>query len=365
MPRVKDNLSFRATGEANFQPLGQRVLRRGRGWSGEGEWSEQGERMEGTLLMRWEKGYEEKLAVVTDLPPEHANVAWYQMRFWIEDEYKDHKRGGLRWEQTKMTNPARAKRLWLAMAMAMQLAILVGGQLEEEERVRQARKRGRGKARKPKRVGRPAKPIRRPRDREQSCLARGQQAISAAAVRGEALPVGYGVAEAWPIHTYAVGKAPSSYVKKRKHKEMTKRQRKSKQAEARRRERAEQAEQRRVEQAARRKLRQEKAREKKPPKKEQDATGQASAKARVGTRQHRQREREAHLREREQLHRDREQQQEERQRWHEEIAHERQLRLARKQERADRRAQAALASRRSASPLFVSQEAFAPPAQPP
>lgn len=68
MLRVKEDLSFKAQGEENFAPIGMRVQRRGRGWRGVGEWSEHGERMEGTLLIRWEKGYEEKLAVVTGMP---------------------------------------------------------------------------------------------------------------------------------------------------------------------------------------------------------------------------------------------------------------------------------------------------------
>src|SRR5712671_4873345 len=142
-----------------------RVKRRGRGWKGKGEWSEHGEQMSGTVLMRWEKGYEEKLMVVTDLDEKEANAAWYQMRFWIEDEYKDHKSGGWGWEQTKMTDPKRAERQWLARAVAMQIAVLVGGQEEaqEQEHKRRAAKKRKGK----RRVGRPPKPTCRPRGREQ------------------------------------------------------------------------------------------------------------------------------------------------------------------------------------------------------
>jgi len=128
MLRVNEDLSFRAVGEETFSPMGQRVKRRGRGWKGKGEWSEHGEQMSGTVLIRWEKGYEEKLVVVTDLDEKEANAAWYQMRFWIEDEYKDHKSGGWGWEQTKMEDPKRAERQWLARAVAMQMAVLVGGQ---------------------------------------------------------------------------------------------------------------------------------------------------------------------------------------------------------------------------------------------
>src|SRR5258708_38276959 len=81
-------------------------------------------------VIRWEKGYEEKRVVDAYMDEKEANTAWYQMRFWIEDEYKDHKSGGWGWEQTKMTDPGRAERQWLARAVAMQLAVVGGGEQE-------------------------------------------------------------------------------------------------------------------------------------------------------------------------------------------------------------------------------------------
>ncbi len=198
--RVSLQMGFRAEGEADFVAIGKRVRRRGRGWKGKGAWSETGARLQATLLVRWEKGYEEAIAVVTDLSEEEVELAWYLMRFWIEDEYKDHKSGGWGWQHTKMEDPKRAERLWLAMAVAMQIVVLVGGLEEarqEEQRSRKARQR-----KQPRRVGRPAKPQHKPRGREQSCLVRGQQSIQAAVIRAEALPQGYVVSEPWPKHTY-------------------------------------------------------------------------------------------------------------------------------------------------------------------
>ena len=228
MLRVNEDLSFRAEGEENFSPIGQRVKRRGRGWKGKGEWSEHGEQMSGTVVIRWEKGYEEKLVVVTDLEEKEANAAWYQMRFWIEDEYKDHKSGGWGWEQTKMTDPKRAERQWLARAVAMQIAVLLGGQ---EEAAEQERKRKQACKRSLKRrVGRPPKPICRPRGREQSVLVTGQQTIQAAVVRGEEIPVGHVVTEDWPKQTYRVAKPTKSWAKKCKEKEANQRYQKNKRA---------------------------------------------------------------------------------------------------------------------------------------
>ncbi len=45
MLRVKESLSFRGQTEEIFSPMSMRIKRRGRGWSGKGEWSEDGERM--------------------------------------------------------------------------------------------------------------------------------------------------------------------------------------------------------------------------------------------------------------------------------------------------------------------------------
>lgn len=62
--------------------------------------------------------------MVTDLLSEATEATWYGMRAWIEGGYQDAKRGGWQWEQTKLTDPPHAERLWLALA----LATLVGGE---------------------------------------------------------------------------------------------------------------------------------------------------------------------------------------------------------------------------------------------
>lgn len=68
--------------------------------------------------------------MLTDLSPEQAQICWYRMRSWIECLFKDIKRGGLGWHHTKMTDPARAERLWLAIAVATMWLVSVGGQAE-------------------------------------------------------------------------------------------------------------------------------------------------------------------------------------------------------------------------------------------
>jgi hypothetical protein len=378
MLRVKEDLSFKAQGEEHFAPIGMRVRRRGRGWGGVGEWSEHGERMQGTVLIRWEKGYEEKLAVVTDLGEKEGNVAWYQMRFWIEDEYKDYKSGGWGWEQTRMKDPKRAERLWLAMAVATQMAVLVGG--EEEAREQEQKQRKSRKGERKRRVGRPPKPIHRPRGREQSCLMRGQQAIQAAVVRGEEVPRGHVVTEAWPKQTYAVSKPTKSWVKKSKEKEAKKRYQRNKQA------RACQAEQtappnteRELEKKDRPATPPKQVQRRERAKQEKDAKRQlvqlkqeARLKEQEERKQHKQEKREERQRELEQkrerrlrVREEREQERLRRKLWHEEIQHERELRLARKQARMARLALAAQAKPSALSTIFDSDEALVPLPKPP
>jgi hypothetical protein len=221
MMRVNEMMGFRAEGEEIFRPIGERVSRRGRGWTGAGEWSEQGERVRGTLMVRWEAGYEEKLAVVTDETGEDAEVAFYQMRFWTEDGFKDQKRGGWRWEQTKMSDPQRASRLWLVMAVTMLWAVRVGSEEEGREQAQHKRQ----KHTQPGKRGRPRKQFHRPRAREQSVIVRGQQTISVAATLGRELPLGHVRAQPWPRHLYAVGKPASSWEKKRKRRQQRRRAR--------------------------------------------------------------------------------------------------------------------------------------------
>jgi hypothetical protein len=351
MLRVNEELSFREVGEESFSPLGMRLKRRGRGWSGKGEWSEHGERMEGTVLIRWEKGYEEKIVVVTDLSEKEANAAWYQMRFWIEDEYKDHKSGGWGWEQTKMTDPGRAERQWLARAVAMQIAVLLGGQEEAEEQERK-RKNARKRSGK-RRVGRPPKPVCRPRGREQSVLMAGQQSIEAAVIRGQEIPVGHVVTEEWPKQTYRVAKPTKSWAIKCREKQAKKRHQKNKQA------RACQAEKEEVGTTAAKSKK--KGQQAKPPKhvsrcerikQEQQAKRWLSQ----HKREEREQEKEAHRiqkqREREERRQEQEQKRDRRLRareerelerlrrlqWHEQVKHKREQRLSRKQERLARRA---------------------------
>jgi hypothetical protein len=65
--------------------------------------------------------------VLTDLAPELSDASWYGLRSWIEQFFKDGKRGGWQWQRTRMTEAARAERLWLGLAVATLWLVRVGG----------------------------------------------------------------------------------------------------------------------------------------------------------------------------------------------------------------------------------------------
>lgn len=83
-----------------------------------------------TLAVSWDAQYSEPWLIVTDLTPPQVEPNYYALRAWIESGFEDVKRGGLYWEQTKMTDPARAERLWLVMAVAILWLVRVGGEAQ-------------------------------------------------------------------------------------------------------------------------------------------------------------------------------------------------------------------------------------------
>ena len=143
--------------------------------------------LECTLLAYWGEGHEQPWVVVSDLPPEAANVCWYGMRAWIEQGFKRIKRGGWQWQYTRMDDPARAERLWLAVAIATWWLLSVGGETDEEiavETVAAVPHTQRGS---------------KPRWRLIAIFRRGWNRIMAALIadHGE-LPMGKGRPEPWP-----------------------------------------------------------------------------------------------------------------------------------------------------------------------
>jgi hypothetical protein len=133
-PFLRINLggTFRPQGQARFVPLRTFAPAPGTRWRGRGTaFSTKECRLPCTLLAYWEAGCTEPWLILTDLPPEAADAGWYGLRAWIEQGFKLTKRGGWQWQRTRMTDPGRASRLWLAVAVATLWLVRVGGAAED------------------------------------------------------------------------------------------------------------------------------------------------------------------------------------------------------------------------------------------
>lgn len=180
--------SFCPDGSARFVPLRQMVSKVGMSWSGQGTaFSTLGRQMAGTLLGWWGPGYKEPWLILTDLDPQQGDAYWYGLRGWIEQGFKDSKRGGWQWQHTRMEDPQRAERLWLAIAVATLWLLRVGGAAEATAEAKQTT----GDI----------------WQREQMCrkcwgkssvFARGLRGISMALMKHGQLPLGQWLPEPWP-----------------------------------------------------------------------------------------------------------------------------------------------------------------------
>jgi hypothetical protein len=131
-PFLRVNLggTFRPAGLARFYPLRRFAPTVGQRWQGLGT-AFSTNRLDCTLLAYWAEGCADPWLVLTDLPPEAADAGWYGLRAWIEQGFKLIKRGGWQWQRTRMTDPGRASRLWLAVAVATLWLVRVGSEVED------------------------------------------------------------------------------------------------------------------------------------------------------------------------------------------------------------------------------------------
>lgn len=70
-----------------------------------------------TLLVHCDSAHRHPWRLLTDLAPEAVQASWYGLRAWIEQGFKDLKRGGFQWNRTRMREPERVNRFWLVLAV--------------------------------------------------------------------------------------------------------------------------------------------------------------------------------------------------------------------------------------------------------
>lgn len=130
--RINTGGTFRPAKSVQYHPLRKFVPQTGTQWVGSGT-AFQGprRRLNCTLLARWDAGYKDPWLLLTDLAPSAGEACWYGLRAWIEQGFKITKRGGWQWQRTRMSDPQRAARVWLAVAVATLWLLSVGGMAED------------------------------------------------------------------------------------------------------------------------------------------------------------------------------------------------------------------------------------------
>jgi len=186
--RVNAGGTFRPAGRARYAPLRSFAApsadRRIAGTAFQGSVR----RLPCTLLVRWEAGQAEPWFLLTDLPPAAADACWYGLRAWIEQGFKLAKRAGWQWQATRVTDPARAARLWLAVAVATLWLVSLGGAAEAALPVSTV----------PALPAPPRRATATTRPRLVSVFRRGYALWLAALLDGRPLPTGRFHPEPWP-----------------------------------------------------------------------------------------------------------------------------------------------------------------------
>ena len=192
--RINLRSMYRPKGRADFLPMSQLLPSAGCVWAGKITCFTHNS-VEGTLLACWGPQYKEPWLILTDLPSERASAAWYGMRSWIEDSFKDLKRDGWQWQNTRMQDPARAARFWLALAVATLWVVSVGGEADahlpasslELLPLSHIARRTKSRSFQPRHL---------------SCFTRGLILILAALLQQHSIPFGVFIPEPWPLKTY-------------------------------------------------------------------------------------------------------------------------------------------------------------------
>src|SRR5437588_12804673 len=113
------------------------------------------------------------------------------MRNWVEAGFKDTKRGGWQWHQTKMKDPERAARLWVAIEVATLWVVSVGGQAEATQTCS-------GLEALPEQHIARRTATKQSRPRLVSCFGQGVRLILVALLQHQDCPVGCFLAQPWP-----------------------------------------------------------------------------------------------------------------------------------------------------------------------
>jgi hypothetical protein len=128
--RVNKQASFRLAQQA-WRPIAALLPGPGHQWRGRGHFSK-GHALACTLVAFWAPGQQEAWFLITDLGPQRAQAAWYGLRVWIEEGFRILKSLGWQWQRSRITDPQRAERLWLALTLATVWVLAYGTWAEDQ-----------------------------------------------------------------------------------------------------------------------------------------------------------------------------------------------------------------------------------------
>lgn len=129
--RINHQGTYRLPHQNQWQPLADIVPSPGLSWSGQVVCFKTNP-LECTLLARWDFGYQDPWLILTDLEPMSADAIWYGLRPSTECVYRDLKSDGWQWHNTRLLDPQRAERLWLAIAVSTLWMVMLGGEAENQ-----------------------------------------------------------------------------------------------------------------------------------------------------------------------------------------------------------------------------------------
>lgn len=125
--RINNRGAFRPQGQDRFVPFLTLLPTPGSVFCGRGTaFCTKSAQLECTLLACWREGCKDPWLLLTDLAPEAGEACWYGFRAWIEQGFKVLKRAGWQWQNTRMTDPHRASRVWLVLSVATLWLLSVG-----------------------------------------------------------------------------------------------------------------------------------------------------------------------------------------------------------------------------------------------
>ncbi len=129
--RINHQGTYRLPPHQKWQSLVDVVSAPGQSWSGEIICFKT-HPLPCTLLARWDIGYKDPWLILTDLEPTIASALWYGLRPSTECVYRDIKSDGWQWQNTRLFDPQRAERIWLAIAVSTLWMVMLGGEAEHQ-----------------------------------------------------------------------------------------------------------------------------------------------------------------------------------------------------------------------------------------